>query len=54
LKQCTFDDSIQIQNARMSKTHTQPTDIPLLAVPTFVAVGRHGSFTRAGTALGVT
>lgn len=38
----------------MSDTHTKPADIPLLAVRAFVAVGRHGSFTRAGIALGVT
>ncbi|VTU34463.1 HTH-type transcriptional activator AmpR [Variovorax sp. PBS-H4] len=38
----------------VSKTHTGPGDIPLLAVRAFVAVGRQGSFTRAGAALGVT
>jgi len=47
-------DSIPRGDAIVSKSHTRPGDIPLLAVRAFVAVGRQGSFTRAGVALGVT
>lgn len=32
----------------------KPLDVPLTAFRTFVAVGRHGNFTRAAEALGVT
>ena len=38
----------------MSNTHKKQADIPLVAVRAFAIVGRHGNFTRAAAALGVT
>ncbi|WP_398491695.1 LysR family transcriptional regulator [Variovorax sp.] len=38
----------------MSFDHERATEVPLTPLRAFVAVGRHGNFTRAGAALGVT
>jgi len=38
----------------MSISHSRSVDIPFTAVRAFLAVGRYGNFTRAGSALGVT
>jgi len=38
----------------MSAEHDQGADVPLVALRAFVAAGRHGNFTRAAAALGVT
>ncbi|OZI50769.1 LysR family transcriptional regulator [Bordetella genomosp. 4] len=38
----------------MSILHTRAPDAPLTALRAFVAVGRHGSFTRAADSLGIT
>ena len=38
----------------MSFDHERAAEVPLTPLRAFVAVGRHGNFTRAGAALGVT
>ena len=38
----------------MMKINTDPAEMPLKALRAFVAVGRHGKFTRAASALGIT
>lgn len=38
----------------MSRSNTGVQDLPLKALRAFVAVGRNGTFSRAGTALGIT
>ena len=38
----------------MSFNHNRAADAPLVALRAFVAVGRHGNFTRAAASLGVT
>jgi DNA-binding transcriptional LysR family regulator len=38
----------------MSSEHDQHPDVPLVALRAFVAAGRHGNFTRAAAAMGVT
>src|SRR5690606_29350452 len=52
--QCDFRDSIPIPGENMSILHTRAPDAPLTALRAFVAVGRHGSFTRAADSLGIT
>jgi len=38
----------------MSTEHDRDADLPLVALRAFVAAGRHGNFTRAAAAMGVT
>jgi len=38
----------------MSSEHDREPDVPLVALRAFVAAGRHGNFTRAAAAMGVT
>ena len=38
----------------MSNTHDGSSDVPLTALRAFVTAGRHGNFTRAAAALGIT